>query len=281
MSSVYPNRLGSSTARAELKLDHAFLVLLCRQKMTESLGCVHPTVKVQYTVYVTVKPIPVSSREEVTSGPLIRRPLVHVLDAETVREPLVSFLERETDLWNRALNPNLPFAELEEAWIQVLKDVRPLIHFTLGKVVPEKPLHTLDGESRGPSEVVITPRVFRRIYKDSVLKEPCDVGCVNFPTDSCGDVINGVFDRRFQDSIGIEDKAYGNSTWQHLRGVHLRAFVLLVMVHTGLFVADIAGSRLGQRKISTFLATCQNRFFHIVNYGKDDLLLNAQEVDTV
>lgn len=249
--------------------------------MTESPGSVHPTVKLQYTVYVTVKPIPVGSREEVTSGPLIRRPLVHVLEAETVREPLVSFLEKETDLWDRALNPDLPFAELEEAWIQVLKDVRPLIHFTLGKVVPEKLLLIVDGESRGPAQGVITPRIFRRIYKDSVLKEPCDIGCVNFPTDSCGDVINGVFNRRFQDSIGIEDKSYSNSTWQELRGWNLRAFVLLAMVHTGLFVADLADSQVGQRKIGTFLATCQNRLFQMVNYGKDGLLLNAQEVDTV
>lgn len=260
--------------------------------MTESLGSVDPNKKLQayldmdndfwsflkghrFDLHYLVR--------DLKTGPLIRRPLVHVLEAPTVREQVVNFLEKETDLWDRALNPKLAFADLEEAWEQVFEELRPLVQSTFGFVSPvptREAYRNVVEMFRGPSQPMITLRIFRRIYTSYVLRTPCNVGCASSATDPCGDTIGGVIIRRFKDSVRIEDTQYANFKWYELRGMPLQAFKLLVMVHTALFVADMADSRTGQQRIGAFLATCQDRFLHIVNHGKDDLSLNRQKVDT-
>ena len=223
----------------------------------------------------------------VSCGPVLNWTYLHSLQSAYRRRKVSEFLEERHGLWDRALDASLPLADLEEAWAQVFEELRdPLgAPFVIKSEFVDR--DTVDKTVYGPSEVVITPRVFRRIYTHFAL-EPFKM---DFPASSgvwerrechlTKDAVKALMHRRFHDLVGIEDESYPDSTWQQLRGLNLRAFVLLVAIHTVLFVADAADSCDGQQKIGTFLATCEERLFDVVNHRKDGLGLETQEEDTV
>lgn len=221
----------------------------------------------------------------VTMGPVLDRKLVHfALNEPTVRKNVKTFLEKRSDKWERALNVSSPFSELEKAWRELVDELRfwcGLPFVWLAAVGPECLEESGECSENKPAELDVDLCVFRRIYYDYVLGFPCVKPCTDLELDRCGEALERLMKRRFQETPGMGDTSHRNATWQGLRGLNFRAFALLCCMQTVLFLTDIAGSQVGQERVSVALGTCQSRLLHMVNTGVDDVSLNAEKLYVV
>lgn len=140
-------------------------------------------------------------------------------------------------------------------------------------------------EGNIPMGVPIDVQVFRRMYYEYALSFPCAQSCIQVRNtigfDLCGRSLEDLMKRRFNDVLGMGKISYPDSMWQELRGLNYRAFALLYVMHTVLFLADTVQSVTAQRRVSLMLGTCQDRLLHMVNTGVDNMSLNAGELYVV
>lgn len=231
----------------------------------------------------TVKPFQGCLEFKVTSGPGPVRKLFHLeLNDPTVRRKLNEFLGKRSPAWFAAQNTRNPFLKLEKAWTELLEELRS--DCNLGVTW----LATLDSQLFGadqydmPPEVQLDHGVFRRMYFDYVLGFPCADLCGQtrsvMAPDPCGDALGQLIKWRFNDGVGVEGSSDPEPTWRCLRGVNLRAFLLLCRMYTVVFLADMVDSRVGQERVSLVLGICRDRLLHLVNTGVDDVSRNTKSV---
>ena len=212
------------------------------------------------------------------------RRLLHVeLQDPTVRRKLTEFLGKRSDTWFRAQDANAPISKLETAWRELWKKLCSDCNLGVAS------LATLDSALFGAdqcnmaAEMRIDLPLFRRMYYDYALGSSCSDTCVGIRSDlgldPCGDVLQDAMKWRFDDVLGTEGSSHLESTWRQLRGLNLRAFALLFVMHTVLFLADMVGDcAVGQERVSLVLGICQDRLLHIVNTGVDDISRNTKSV---